>query len=57
VSGGYRVLTGEVTVKKRALGIDVQTENVRRARKMLFTPEDMELERHVTATFEARGGP
>jgi hypothetical protein len=40
----------------RALGIDVQTENIRRARKMLFAPEAMELERQVTATFEARGG-
>ena len=40
----------------RALGIDIQTENIRRARKMLFAPEAMELERQVTATFEARGG-
>jgi hypothetical protein len=40
----------------RALGIDIQTERIRRARKMLFAPEDMELERQVTQTFEARGG-
>jgi hypothetical protein len=40
----------------RALGIDLQTESIRRARKMLFAPEAMELERRVTATFEARGG-
>ena len=40
----------------RALGIDIQTERIRRARKMLFAPEDMELERQVTETFEARGG-
>jgi len=40
----------------RALGIDVRTESIRRARKMLFRPEAMELEREVTATFEARGG-
>jgi hypothetical protein len=40
----------------QALGIDVQTENIRRARKMLFRPDAMDLERQVTATFEARGG-
>ena len=40
----------------RTLGIDVQTETIRRARKMLFRPEAMDLERQVTATFEARGG-
>jgi hypothetical protein len=39
-----------------ALGIDVQIESIRRARKMLFAPEAMEIERQVTATFEARGG-
>jgi hypothetical protein len=40
----------------RALGIDLQRESIRRARKMLFRPEAMELERQVTAIFEARGG-
>jgi hypothetical protein len=40
----------------QALGIDVQTESIRRARKMLFRPDAMDLERQVTATFEARGG-
>ena len=40
----------------QALGIDVQTESIRRARKMLFKPDAMDLERKVTATFEARGG-
>jgi hypothetical protein len=39
----------------RALGIDIQTESIRRSRKMLFAPEAMELEREVTAIFEARG--
>jgi C-terminal processing protease CtpA/Prc len=40
----------------RALGLDIQTESIRRARKILFAPEAMDLERQVTATFEARGG-
>ena len=40
----------------QALGIDIQTERIRRARKLLFAPEAMELERQVTAIFEARGG-
>ena len=40
----------------QALGIDVQTESIRRARKLLFRPDAMDLERQVTATFEARGG-
>jgi hypothetical protein len=40
----------------RALGLDVQTESIRRARKIHFAPEAMSLERQVTATFEARGG-
>jgi hypothetical protein len=40
----------------RALGIDLQTESIRRARKMLFAPEAIDLERQVTATFEARAG-
>jgi hypothetical protein len=40
----------------RALGIDIQTENIRRARKMLFRPEAMDFERQVTEIFEARGG-
>jgi hypothetical protein len=40
----------------RALGIDLQTESIRRARKRLFAPEAMDLERQVTSTFEARGG-
>ena len=39
-----------------ALGIDVQTESIRRARKLLFAPEAMKLERLVTELFEARGG-
>ena len=40
----------------RALGIDLQTESIRRARKMLFRPEAIDLERQITAIFEARGG-
>jgi hypothetical protein len=40
----------------QSVGIDIQTESIRRARKLLFAPEAMELERQVTATFEARGG-
>jgi Peptidase family S41 len=40
----------------RALGIDLQTESIRRARKMLFAPEAIDLEQQVTATFEDRGG-
>jgi hypothetical protein len=40
----------------RALGIDLRTESIWRARKMLFRPEAMKLERQVTETFEARGG-
>jgi hypothetical protein len=40
----------------QAQGIDIQTESIRRARKMLFKPGAMDLERQVTATFETRGG-
>jgi C-terminal processing protease CtpA/Prc len=39
-----------------SLGIDIQTESIRRTRKMLFRPEAMDLERRVTAAFESKGG-
>jgi hypothetical protein len=39
----------------RALGIDIQTEDIRRARKTLFVPEAMELEQQDSATLEASG--
>src|SRR5215217_5123861 len=40
----------------QSLGIDVQTEGIRRTRKMLFRPEAIDLERQVTAAFESKGG-
>ena len=39
----------------RTLGIDVQTENIRRTRKILFAPEEMEIERQVNTAFQASG--
>ena len=38
-----------------ALGLDVQTEDIRRARKVLFAPEAIELEQQDSATLEASG--